>query len=513
MHKIQNQVGSTKSITDYHRATRWLESLIGLPIYDHRDFPSEKGEPFILGLRRFVDFLETLEIPIKDTKDLELIHVAGTSGKGSVSAYLASILHEEERGKENPRGVGAFFSPHVTSLTERMWVKGMLIDHRELIGIIDDIKSHLHHAYLKGRYGIPSFFEITLALALLQFRAAKCRRIVLEVGLGGTYDATNVFQDTTLSIITKIGLDHTDILGNTIEQIASEKSGIVKPSGLVLSGVQVPSAQRVIQTVCKEQKARLISLNDTPLGAASALRKWDMSGSLFDFLPDPVTGLRSIRGLENRMAGSHQVQNACLAAAAAQLLGASEEAIRCGIQKTRLPARSEVIPGEPTVVLDGAHNPDKARALQNVLNLQSEGKLFFILGILGDKDAEALCQVLLPGSAGVFATRPTNPPRPACLLPRLAEIVRHHAPIRGIFLDPMDALKVALREAHPQDWICVTGSLFLAGEVRARWYPSANILTERTSFPNQGDHSSQSLVTKRTVSRRNPKSSSSRVEP
>ena len=307
-------------------------------------------------------------------------------------------------------------------------------------------------------------------------------------------------------------MDHTDILGNTIEEIASEKSGIIKPGGLVLSGVQIPSAQHVIQEVCKKQKARLISLNDTPLGAASALRKWDRSGSTFDFLPDPVTGLRSIRGLENRMAGSHQVQNACLAAAAAQLLRISEGAIRSGIQKTRLPARSEVIPGEPTVVLDGAHNPDKARALQNVLNLQSDGRLFFVLGILGDKDAETLCEALLPGSAGVFVTRPTNPPRPACLLPHLAEIARHHAPVQGIFLDPIDALIAALREAHPQDWICVTGSLFLAGEVRARWYPLAHILTEKTSFPSQGDHSFQSLVTKPAASVESPESSPSRVE-
>lgn len=492
MSEFQDQFEPTKSIHDYHRAVRWLESLIGLPIYDHRDFPAEKGQPFVLGLRRFADFLEALDISIKNIGDMEIIHVAGTSGKGSVSAYLASILHEEDRKTYDPRGVGAFFSPHVTSLTERIWVNGRLIEPADVVRIVGGLKPHLHQAYLEGRYGIPSFFEITLALALLQFRAAKCRRIVLEVGLGGTHDATNVFQDVALSIITKIGLDHTDVLGNTVDQIAAEKAGIVKPGGLVLSGVQVPSAQQVIQKVCREQKARLISLNDTPLGAASALREWDGNGSLFDFQPDPVTGLRSVRSLENRMAGSHQVQNACLAAAAAQLLGVSEEAIRSGIRNTRLPARAEVIAGEPTVVLDGAHNPDKARALQNVLDLQSDGRRLFILGVLGDKDAEALCDALLPDSAGVFVTRPTNPPRPACALPRLAEIAGHYAPVRGVFLDPDDAVEAALREARSDDWVCVTGSLFLAGEVRGRWHPVPDILGEGTSFPDRGEHSVRS---------------------
>ena len=180
---------------------------------------------------------------------------------------------------------------------------------------------------------------------------------------------TKVFAKTALSIITKIGLDHTDILGNTVEQIAAEKAGIIKPGGLVLSGVQAPHAQRVIKEICAERKARLVSLNDTPLGAAAGLRKTRPDGSLFDFLPDPVTGLASIRNLETRMPGSHQVQNACLAAAAAQLHGVGEEAIRRGLAKTRLPARVEVVGDAPTVVLDGAHNPDKARALRNALDL------------------------------------------------------------------------------------------------------------------------------------------------
>ena len=144
------------------------------------------------------------------------------------------------------------------------------------------------------------------------------------------------------------------------------------------------------------------------------------------------------------------------------------------------------------VVLDGAHNPDKARALQNVLDLQSDGRRLFILGVLGDKDAEALCDALLPGSAGVFVTRPTNPPRPACALPRLAEIAGHYAPVRGVFLDPDDAVEAALREARSEDWVCVTGSLFLAGEIRGRWHPVPDILGEGTSFPDRGKRSVRS---------------------
>ncbi len=474
---------SKGGVHDYHRTAGWLESLIDLPIYDHRDFPAEKGQSFVLGLRRFVDFLGALDISIEGGDGPEITHVAGTSGKGSVSAFLAAVLFEEEKTRSRPRGVGAFFSPHVSSLTERTWSDGKLIDPAGLDRIVERMKPHIQRAYLEGKYGIPSYFEITLALALLHFRARAAGRVILEVGLGGTYDATNVFAKTALSIITKIGLDHTDILGSTIEQIAAEKAGIVKPGGLVLSGVQTPRAQRVIREVCAERKARLISLNDTPLGAAAGLRETRPDGSVFDFLPDPVTSLTSIRNLEIRIPGSHQVQNACLAAAAAQLHGVGEEAIRRGLAKTRLPARVEVVGDAPTVVLDGAHNPDKARALRNALDLAPASGRFFVLGVLGDKDVDGLCEVLLPESAGVFVTRPSRPPRPACDPKRLAEAASRFSPVRGVFLNPFDAVEAALNAAGEDDLVCVTGSLFLAGEVRERWRPLRDILREGTSFP------------------------------
>lgn len=473
-----SQMIAGRTIRDFHHTVRWLDSLVDLPIYDHRDYPAVRGEPFVLGLRRMVDFLDALEIPWREKGSFEIAHVAGTSGKGSVSAYLAAILHEEEKEKENPKGAGAFFSPHVSSLTERAWANGRLICPAELTRIVEEMKPTLHRMFLEGRYGIPSYFEITLALALLHFRQKGCRRIVLEVGLGGTYDATNAFPATDLSILTHIALDHTDILGNTVERIAAEKAGIVKPGGLVLSGVQDPSAQRVIRSACAEKGARLIDLGDAARPRASGTE-----GSVFDLKPAPETGLAPVEGLEVRMLGPHQARNAALAAAAAQLLGVKEEAIRRGLKKARLPARVEVAGRSPAVVLDGAHNPDKAKALRETLDLLHPGPRRFVLGVLGDKDVKGLCEVLLPGSAGVYVTRPARPPRPACPPKTLAETASRLAPVKGVFLDPFDAVQAALDDAGEDGLVCVAGSLFLAGEVRERWYPLRDVLAEGTSFP------------------------------
>ncbi len=480
---------------DYHRTVQWLESLVDLPIYDHRDFPAEKGQPFVLGLRRMVEFLDALDIPWQNTGDLEITHVAGTSGKGSVSAYLAAILHEEN----SPSGVGAFFSPHVTSLTERAWANGRLISPPDLVHVIDGMKPVLRGMFLEGEYGIPSYFEITLALALLYFRVRGCRRIVLEVGLGGTYDATNVFQRTALSIITSVGLDHTDILGNTPEKIAAEKAGIIKPGGLVLSGVEDAPAQGVIERVCSEQDARLISVGD-----AFTLQTERPEGCVFDFRPHPDTGLVPMENLEIRMPGKHQAHNASLAAAAAQLLGASEDAVRRGLMKTRLPARVEIVGHSPAVVLDGAHNPDKARALLDTLDLLPASRRFFVLGVLGDKDVNSLCEVLLPESAGVFVTRPTRPPRPALNPKSLADAASNFAPVKGVFLDPFDAVEAALDEAGENDLVCVAGSLFLAGEVRDRWYALDDVLAEGTSFPDRSGGTRTSVGASRRVAPAQP---------
>ena len=138
-------------------------------------------------------------------------------------------------------------------------------------------------------------------------------------------------------------------------------------------------------------------------------------------------------------------------------------------------------------MLDGAHNPDKARALRNALDLTPASGRLFVLGVLGDKDVDSLCEVLLPGSAGVFVTRPSRPPRPACDPKRLAEAASRFSPVRGVFLDPFDAVEAALNAAKENDLVCVTGSLFLAGEVRERWRPLRDILREGTSFPDTSE--------------------------
>jgi dihydrofolate synthase/folylpolyglutamate synthase len=460
---------SSRPFLDYHRTVRWLDSLSDLVQHDHRDYPAGKGRPFVIGLRRMENLLDSMGLSFDG---LEVVHVGGTSGKGSVCAMLASIFREAP--KAGP--TGAFFSPHVTTLLERIWMDGRMLQASRLVELVQTLKPILLQAHREGPFGIPSYFEATLGLALLCFYEEGCRRAILEVGLGGRLDATNVFPRSAITVITNIGLDHTDILGKTEKEVAKEKAGIIKPGGLILTGVKEGPARKVIEATCASRGARLLSLSE-----GVVLEETTASGTRFHL---EACGLEPMRGLELKMGGAHQVQNGALAAAAAQLLGLPASAIRRGLLEARLPGRMECVQETPRVILDGAHNLDKASALREALDLFSPRRRYLVLGVLGDKDVEGIAKVLAPGSAGVFVTHPTSPPRPSCPPERLAQLCAKFAPVAGVFLDPFDALDAALNEARQEDLVCVTGSLFLVGELREHWHPLEEILAARSLYPH-----------------------------
>jgi dihydrofolate synthase/folylpolyglutamate synthase len=420
------------------------------------------------------NFLDSLGLPLEG---LEIIHVGGTSGKGSVCAMLASIFREALKRNPKEGHTGAFFSPHVTTLLERIWMDGRMVQAPRLLELIKSLKPLLLRAHLEGPFGIPSYFETTLALALLYFTEEGCRRAILEVGLGGKLDATNVFPKAAITIITNIGLDHTDVLGKTEVEIAKEKAGIIKPGGLVLTGVKEGPAREVIEAACAEQGARLLCVAE-----GVTLKQTNAVGTRFHL---EAPGLEPMRGLEVGMVGAHQAQNGALAAAAAQLLGLPDLAICQGLRKARLPGRLECVQSAPTVILDGAHNLDKASALRSALDLFPSGRRHLVLGILADKDIEGIASVLVPGSAGVFVTRPTTSPRPPCPPERLARVCAKFGPVAGTFLDPFDALGAALTSAREEDLVCVTGSLFLVGELRENWHPLEEILSTGSLYPRE----------------------------
>ncbi len=448
------------------------------PVADARGIRTEGP-----GLSRMRRLIGGLEISLEDRA---LVHVAGTSGKGSTALMIAGSLHAAGRR------TAAFFSPHLTSLAERFWICGRFAEAESAGRCAARIAEEAARMAREEDVGPPSYFEATLALLLLAAEEADCEFIVLEAGLGGTFDATNAAGPASLDVITSVGLDHTDLLGETIGQIACDKAGIITPGGRVIAGALGPEAREEVERAAKEREAEIFS----PPEAVAVSP--DEGGCVFDLkFPGGEVGA----GFRTRMAGPHQARNAALAAGACRLLGLEEGDIRAGIGASRLPCRAERI--APGVVLDGAHNRDKARALVAALGGHRGGRRLFVLGAVGDKDYSGIAEVLAGAGDGFYVTLPPGGgPRPGSAQgpggPRLgvapAEFARAlreaGAPQVTEHLDPWRALEAALADAGEDDLVVAAGSLYLAGEFRKRWVSEELIAETGDAFP-PGTHSSQ----------------------
>jgi dihydrofolate synthase/folylpolyglutamate synthase len=312
-----------------------------------------------------------------------------------------------------------------------------------------------------------TFFEILTAMALVHFRAVGADLAVLEVGLGGRLDATNVVTPL-VSVITPISLDHTDLLGDTIPLIAREKAGIIKPGGAVVVAPQPPEALTVIRDVCRVQGARLI---DVERQTRWQPLHWSWKGSAFD-LEGPG---RAYPHLEIPLAGPHQIMNAATAIAAVEHLEAqgiplSMAGIRQGLQQVRWEGRLETVSRQPWIVLDGAHNRDSARRVREALSACFRyQRLILVLGITAAKDLEGIIEELAPLAGVTIATRAELPR--AAPPQRLAELAaKWTAPVM-VEEEIREALARAIAMAHEGDLILVTGSLYLVGDAK-RWLPS-----------------------------------------
>jgi dihydrofolate synthase / folylpolyglutamate synthase len=378
--------------------------------------------------------------------------VGGTNGKGSVCTMLAAVL--EEAG----RSVGLSPKPHLYDLRERFQVNGALIEHEELAAIIADLARWLDADPILEP---PTWFEAMTLFAFLFFARRQVEWAVVEVGLGGRFDATNVLEPE-LSLITNVTLDHTDRLGDTVEAIAVEKAGILKPSGFAITGAG-PPALGVIEQAARERGVGLWRLGKEIRISNVTV---DEEGARFD-VDTPVDTLRDLR---TPMLGAHQATNGALAAAAALWLRertpVSEAAIRAGLARARIAGRLEVLRRRPTLVIDGAHNPDAARRLRETLEslFRAPGRrLTLVLGALCTHPYAQVVEELAPVADRLIATRPRHPQ--AVPAEELAERARALG-VEAEVIEPVPlAVERALAGAGPDDVVCAAGSFFVLAEV------------------------------------------------
>ncbi|HHW07710.1 MAG TPA: bifunctional folylpolyglutamate synthase/dihydrofolate synthase [Clostridia bacterium] len=405
-----------------------------------------------LGLERITRLLHLLGNP---QAGLKVIHIGGTNGKGSTSAMVTSIL------KEAGYKVGLFTSPHLHRYTERMTINGEEIPEEKVAALLTEIRPLLEQMVQEGCEH-PTEFEVNTALALLYFAREKVDFAVLEVGLGGAIDSTNVVNPL-VAVITNVGMDHMDYLGNTIEEITRVKGGIIKPHCQVVTGADRPEVIRILEEIAREKQAHLRRLGrDYRVEVVSST----MDGVTFNLKGPGV----AYDHLQVSLLGEHQAINGALAVAAVHSLAAYGyeipwEAVYRGLKEARWPARLEVVRRNPTVLIDGAHNVDGARTLRRALEqLFAYDKLVLVLGILGDKEREKVLELLAPLAAVLVVTKPNNPragnwEEVAALGARLVKqvIVRP---------DTKEAVDAALALAGPQDLVCITGSLYMVADAR-----------------------------------------------
>lgn len=404
-----------------------------------------------LGLARIEELLARLGDP---HLGLKIVHIGGTNGKGSTTAMLASILQ-----KAGHR-VGTFTSPHLHSYTERYRINEVEISRERIAGLIGELRPHLEAMAAEG-YEHPTEFEVGTALAFLYFNREKVDFLLLEVGLGGAIDSTNV-APSLLSVITNVAMDHMDYLGNTVKEIARVKAGIIKPGVPVITAATGEGLQ-IIREVCERKSCRLILV-----GQDVSCESISMSPAGQRFT---IQGRRgTYENLTLSLLGRHQQLNAATAVAAAEVLmemgvEISAAAIRNGLAAARWPGRLEIMRQKPLVIIDGAHNYEGARSLRRALEDYFPGRsMVLVIGMLGDKERAKVVAELTPAARAVVVTRP-NSPR-AGNWQELAVEARRYVPEVYLEEDVGEAVQKALALAGPEEMVCITGSLYMVAEAR-----------------------------------------------
>jgi len=408
------------------------------------------------GLANIATLVEVLGNPHRASPSL---HIAGTNGKGSTAAMLDSIL------RVSGFRTGLYTSPHLERINERIRIGDEDISEEKFAAAWTRVQAVIESLLASGKLGAhPTYFECITALAFVAFAEASVNFAIYEVGLGGRLDAT-IIVEPEVAVLTSIDFDHESFLGYSIEEIAAEKAGIIKPGAWVASSAERPQARAVIRARCREVNARLVEVDD-----AWRVEVTGAAGGYYRAIArSPVSTIT----LEPSLAGRFQIRNALAAATAAQLLAergfpVKDEAIERGIHSARWPGRLERLEEHPTVFLDGAHNPSGANQLLAFWKENLQGRrILLVYGAMRDKAVDEIAGLLFPAADLVIFTQPLQPR--AISAPLLAEMTGHLAKSSLVIPDPAEALGHALDIASPDDAIFATGSLYLVGDLRSYW--------------------------------------------
>ncbi len=405
----------------------------------------------IFGLKQVERILKALGDP---HREVQAIHIGGTNGKGSTAAMIASILQ-----KEGYR-VGLYTSPHLIQFTERIKVNGTEIGKEEVAALAEWMRERIEEAGITPPF---TFFDFTTAMALYYFSKKRVDLAILEVGLGGRLDSTNVV-DPLLSIITNISKDHEAYLGKSILKIAREKAGIIKRARPLISAATQPHVLRLFSKICQEKGSPFFRV-----------------GKEFRYIPTEngefhYEGLhRKLWGLHLNLKGFHQVINATTALGATEVLDdlgypVSADAMVEGLKEADWPGRLEIVASSPKVVLDGAHNPAGALVLRDSLkNTFQYQHLILLIGVLKDKDFESILHLLTPLADHIILTKPNNDRAASPFL--LKKVLGKNGKRAEIVEDLKEAVERGLSITGQEDLLCITGSLYTVGEARAYFHP------------------------------------------
>lgn len=399
------------------------------------------------GMERIRALCEELGNP---QQKLRVIHIAGTNGKGSTSTIISNIL------QSSGYNTGLFVSPYVIDFRERIQYNGKMIEKNELAECVEQVKLAIEK--LSERDIQPTEFEAVTAAAFLYYKKKNCDFVVLETGLGGRLDSTNVILAPYVSVITSVSFDHTAILGDTMEQITAEKCGIIKfGAETVVYPFQDETAMQIIRKTCDE---RCNSLRIPDINKLNILNE-NLDGTL-----------ASYNGIEFNLplAGKHMIYNACTAVEAVRSLSrfginVSDESIKNGIGSTVMPARAELIKKKPVIILDGGHNEGCALVLSDFIKKHLSGKrIIMVSSMMADKDCDSYLSVVVP-LAETFIAAKANVPR-ALGSDKLKEKAEKFCKNCYDIADPVKALNAARNIIQPEDVLIVCGSFYLAGEIR-----------------------------------------------
>lgn len=445
---MTSNIGQSATPLDYPAA---LHRLLSLADYERMVGLAPRRHKPDIG--RMVEFAHRLGDP---QQCAPVVHVAGTKGKGSVAAMVASIL--TTAGKHT----GLFTSPHLHTFTERLRLDGLPVSPEAFAHHLGRVWPHVEAMGAESAYGKPSTFEVLTGMAFDLFKAEQVDVQVLEVGLGGRLDSTNVAYGQ-VAAITSLSLDHTAILGDRVELIAAEKAGIIKPNARVVLAPQDPKARDVVAAACLRQGAQVIELGRdvTWQGGRADLRGQEVTVQ---------TPSRTYR-LWLPLLGAHQQENAAAAIAAVEAMdfGAPEEAVVQGIRDVRWAGRFQVLAANPAVVVDGAHNPYSAKRLvEAVRQYVAPRRTWLVFGCSSDKDLVGMINELSPLAHRAFVCASRHPR--AVPLDQL-QAAFHQAGVQvDARKDVTEAISEACSQADNHDLVLVTGSLFVVAEALESWF-------------------------------------------